>query len=549
MPATLRHACSAAPRIAGATRIDRRPGALRRVFGPVSWAVIWAVIRAVLWAVLLLLGWAAPAHADDVSATGRAVVRVVTIAVVDDEVVGFGHGSGFAVAPNRIVTNAHVVALAAKYPGNVVIGVVPSEGSKSYQGKIIAIDTARDLALIEFTGTRLPTVALFNGPVDEGGGVTALGYPGNVDLATARSAADYIHPLSPVRSQGVFSGRRKLEGVDVLLHTASIARGNSGGPLLDTCGRVLGVNSAITQGQEGDASFGFAIADSEVAAFLAAARQKYTAVGGPCTSIADIDRRDAEERAQAEAARDADRREAAGKAELARGAALVSARDDRVTLRENVMALAVLLLVFGAMAIGGGGLLDAQAMRREASWAVLAGVALMAGAVAVFVLRPTGEPKLADLPAAAKIVPEAPAVSSTAPLGKLACTFVAERSRVVASPTDDVALDWGKAGCMNGRTQYAENGSKWDRILVPAQEQTVSVLQFDPAAKSYVTARWFLTASQMDAVRKIRSQVTLKACSPDEAGRAQLATQQAAIRAALPPTPNEKIAYSCSAAP
>ncbi|MGO7251469.1 trypsin-like peptidase domain-containing protein, partial [Rhizobium brockwellii] len=131
----------------------------------------------------------------------------------------------FAVAPNRIVTNAHVVELAERYPDNVVIGVVPSEGSKSYQGRVIAYDARRDLALIEVSEARLPPVALFTGPVTEGDQVIALGYPGNVDLATAQSAADYIRPLSPVRSQGVASGRRALTGIEVLLHTASIARG------------------------------------------------------------------------------------------------------------------------------------------------------------------------------------------------------------------------------------------------------------------------------------------------------------------------------------
>ena len=239
----------------------------------------------------LLLGLTAPARADDISASARGVVRVVTIAVVDDEVVGFGHGSGFAVAPNRIVTNAHVVELAARYPDNVVVGIVPSEGDKSYQGKVIAIDTARDLALIEFSGVRLPTLALYTGPVDEGGSVTALGYPGNVDLATARSAADYIRPLSPIRSEGVFSGRRVMSDVQVLLHTAGIARGNSGGPLLDPCGRVIGVNSALTRGEEGDTSFGFAIADVELSTFLRAANQPFASVGTPCTSLADQLRR------------------------------------------------------------------------------------------------------------------------------------------------------------------------------------------------------------------------------------------------------------------
>ena len=502
------------------------------------------------WLVFLamLAAFAQPARADDISATARGVVRVVTIAIVDDEVVGFGHGSGFAVAPNRIVTNAHVVDLAARYPGNVVVGIVPSEGSKSYQGRIIAVDKEHDLALIEITGTRLPTIALYTGPIDEGSSVTALGYPGNVDLATAKSAADYIHPLSPVRSGGEFSGRRQMSGTDVLLHTAGIARGNSGGPLLDPCGRVIGVNSAITRGEEGDASFGFAIADSELAAFLTRAKQPYASVGTPCTSIADLDKVSAAADAEASASADASKREAAGKALLAREAALNTARDAADRHRENVMAIATLLLVLGAMGVGAGGLLDAQAMRREAIWAWAAGGLVMLGAVVLFVLRPTGAPVLPEATVAAA-TPAAAPVSSTAPLGKMVCSFVPARSRVVSSPTTDVKIDWGKAGCMNGRTQYAENGSKWDRILVPSEEQTVSVLQFDPAAKSYTTSRYFLAAEQMEGLRKIRAQVTIKACSPDEAGRANLGTQQAAIRTGLPPQPNERIVYSCSPAP
>lgn len=83
---------------------------------------------------LLALIWASPAAADDIGATARGVVRVVTIAVVDGQVVGFGHGSGVAIAPNRIVTNAHVMELAERYPDNVVIGVVPSEGDKKLSG-------------------------------------------------------------------------------------------------------------------------------------------------------------------------------------------------------------------------------------------------------------------------------------------------------------------------------------------------------------------------------------------------------------------------------
>jgi S1-C subfamily serine protease len=103
--------------------------------------------------------------ADDVGAAARGVVRVVTVAMVDGEVVGFGHGSGVAVSPTRIVTNAHVVDSAVRYPANVAVGVVPSEGQKSYAAKLIAVDAKRDLALIELSEGRLPAAAIFTGPI------------------------------------------------------------------------------------------------------------------------------------------------------------------------------------------------------------------------------------------------------------------------------------------------------------------------------------------------------------------------------------------------
>ena len=57
------------------------------------------IVRRIAMAVALVLAGlhVAPARADDIAAASRSVVRVVTIAIVDQEVVGFGHGSGFAV--------------------------------------------------------------------------------------------------------------------------------------------------------------------------------------------------------------------------------------------------------------------------------------------------------------------------------------------------------------------------------------------------------------------------------------------------------------------
>src|SRR3546814_15473207 len=98
----------------------------------------------------MLAAFAQPARADDISATARGVVRVVTIAFEGESVGDFGHGSGFAIAPDRIVTNAHVVELAARDPEHVVIGIVPSAGDKTFRGRVVAYDHARDLAEIAF---------------------------------------------------------------------------------------------------------------------------------------------------------------------------------------------------------------------------------------------------------------------------------------------------------------------------------------------------------------------------------------------------------------
>jgi len=495
---------------------------------------------------LLIALFALPsiARADDISAAARSVVRVVTIATVDGEVVGFGHGSGVAVSPNRVVTNAHVVELAQRYPGNVVIGVVPSAGSRSYEAKVVAFDAGRDLALLEFTGASLPPATLYSGPVADGGNVVALGYPGNVDLATARSATDYITPQAPIRSEGVFSGLRAMSGVQVLLHTANIARGNSGGPLLDPCGRVIGINSALTQGEAGDANFGFAIADSELAGFLGEAKQKYQSVGSPCTSIEDRLRQDSDADARASADAAAARREAAEKADIAREDALAKARDEAERNRENIMALAAVLLVAGALTIGGAGMLEMRDRRREAIWVAAGGGLLLVASAVVFFLRPG---TIVSLPAG-NPVPEAsptPALAAT----HFLCRLQPGRSRVTVSPTDDVKLGWSPDGCINGRTQYAPDGARWERILVPSEDQTVSVLDFDPATKTYSNTRYMLGEDDMTNARKLRAQGNVKACTADQSAIRKLGDQQAAIRAAMPPLPNEKLVYACEAAP
>ncbi|WP_033074547.1 S1C family serine protease [Sphingopyxis sp. MWB1] len=481
--------------------------------------------------------------ADDISAVSRSVVRVVTVAMMNGEVVGFGHGSGIAISPTRIVTNAHVVESAVKYPQNVALGVVPSEGKKSYPARLVAIDTQRDLALIEMTEGRVPPAAVYSGPLDAGADVTALGYPGNVDLATARSAADYITPRNPVRSEGNMSNRESVDGVGMLVHTAKISRGNSGGPLVDQCGRIVGINSAITRADDGDSPFAFAISVRELARFLSEAGQSYNSIGTQCLSLAEADARD---RAALDAEARAEAREKAASEAAARATRerkLAHVEEQALAARENRMALAGVLFVIGALGAGAGLMFHGQGKARNAKIAGGAGAALMIVAALLFITRPDARADLPEDTPAPAAGDKAPTVAAA---GDFLCTIRPNRSRITVSSTADVPVSIDAKGCVNDRTQYARGADgRWQRILVPNQEATVTIASIDPAAQEYRVERYLLDAETMAKARATRAAMSVKSCAADEAAMTAFAAQQEAIRATLPGSPNERLVYEC----
>jgi len=175
--------------------------------------------------------------ADDIGAAARGVVRVIVAAqdYSDEENSSVTFGSGFAISPHHIVTNAHVVEAAQNTFLDSVVAVVPSEGTRALRGMVVAYDPARDLAIIDVGSKRLEPLAIYSGSADSGEHAAALGYPGNVDRATANSMYDLISPTAPVRSEGNISSQRSVDGIPALLHTAAMSRGNSGGPLVDDC--------------------------------------------------------------------------------------------------------------------------------------------------------------------------------------------------------------------------------------------------------------------------------------------------------------------------
>lgn len=481
---------------------------------------------------------------DDVTATERSVVRVVTVATVLGQVVGFGHGSGFAVAPNRIVTNAHVVGDAEEFPDNVVIGIVPSEGSRSYQGRLIRIDRRRDLALVEIVDGRVPAASVFTGPVPQREQVFALGYPGNVDVATARSADDFIRPRSPLASDGIVSARDRISNTDVLVHDADIARGNSGGPLVDACGRVIGVNAFISRADEGDSPFSFAVSVRELAQFLQDAGQRFTGVASECLTVAEAAARDGAldaegRRAAAIAAeREAGRREARAQ-ELERLKAEVQSR------RETYIALAIVL--FGAAVLAGAAsfMYAGQNKPRERRAAILAGALLALAALIVFLLRPSpADVRLPDPERTQAPVPADPVALT----GNLVCTIDRNRGRITVSAGEDTALSIDGDGCVNGRTQYVRGpDGLWSRTLVPDADATISRVSYNERNGTYVVRRYLMSLEGMQSARRQRGDADARGCTADPERLAALVAREGAIAAILPPRPNEELVSQCRA--
>jgi serine protease Do len=494
----------------------------------------------------------APASADpaDIAAASRSVVRVVVFSEADPGV-PIGHGSGVVVAPDMILTNAHVVD-EDEFQTRITLTIVPAEGNRTYDAEVIDRSPANDLALIKLkNGARLTQAAFFGGSVEDGSDVFAIGYPGGVEIAQGLNMDDVMRPQVPVKTKGNISGGRSAKEFDTLLHTAAIGAGNSGGPLVDACGRVLGINSFGTISSGGDAEFFFAISDREIRTFLA--RNKVTAriIDTPCLSRTELSRAEAERAAAEKAKIEAANRDA----ETARTKTMGEARKDAeyaiIASRENRILLTILLLLGALGAAGSGWQLFERDRRDHGKLAYGGAAALLIAALLTWVTRPgfdqideRAKAALKDVADPAGKAPAAKAIAANT--GGQLCTIDRSRSRVTVSDTADVKFNWAAGGCVNGRTQYAEDAGRWVRTLVPNNEQQVSIISFDPTTSSYRIERHLLGAEAMGKAREARKRYEVQSCSADPAVLDKVAQMNRAVRELLPAQANEVLQFNCS---
>jgi serine protease Do len=154
-----------------------------------------------------------------------------------------GQGSGFIISPDGLIlTNAHVVRDAKQV-------TVKLSDRREFSAKVLGSDAATDVAVLKVDAKGLPTVALGDSKTAQvGDWVLAIGAP---------------YGFEQTATQGIVSAKgRSLPGdsyVPFIQTDAAVNPGNSGGPLFDTSGRVIGINAQIYSRSGGFQGLAFAI--------------------------------------------------------------------------------------------------------------------------------------------------------------------------------------------------------------------------------------------------------------------------------------------------
>jgi serine protease Do len=488
--------------------------------------------------------------ASDIAAATRSVVRIAVFSSADGQRTLIGYGSGVAVASDKIITNAHV-AEPARSDESVTFTVIPSEGSATYSARLTASSPGKDLALLQLAGNgRLIPASFFSGIVGDGADVFAIGYPANVDIALEQSEADVLRPSPPVKTRGTISSGRSSKSVESLLHTAPIAPGSSGGPLADSCGRIIGINSFGSVADGGGAEFYFAISVREVVTFLQGNGVSLTAVTNECRSVAELTRAEAEREAATRAKVETEARIAAELKRSREGKVRSDAEHAVIGERENHLAFATFLLVLSAVAGGAAWQFAERAQHDRFKIAAGVGGIAFACAIIVFLARPSfdevDERVRAVMTENLKRDTTPNSTPASLDTGKRRCVLQPERSRITVSDTADVTFKWSKNGCVNGRTQYIENAGTWSRSFVPNSDAQVSVVSYEPQDELYRIERYLLGLDAMEKARIARQRYEVTKCSADADTAGKIDNMNKAVREVLPSSPNEILVFACS---
>jgi S1-C subfamily serine protease len=172
---------------------------------------------------------------------------------------GMVTGSGFPVGTGYIVTNAHVVSGTSGH-------TIQSPGGAQMQATVIFFDAERDVAVLYAPGYR--GTALTFGNAGRGTTGAVIGYPGGGPEQTSAAIVD-----GEITAEGRDIYNSNLVTRQILVIQARVRPGNSGGPLVDLEGRVIGLVFATSAGDPNQA---YALSDDEIAGDIKNAESRPT---------------------------------------------------------------------------------------------------------------------------------------------------------------------------------------------------------------------------------------------------------------------------------
>jgi hypothetical protein len=189
--------------------------------------------------------------AGALSGCGDADIDESVVRVVVDIPGGYQWGSGFVVAPGgHVVTNHHVVDTKERIHRPIF---VYREGNKErrYKAYFRWSSPELDLALLEVPELDSPALPINDGELEKEDAVRAVGFPGGSNAVDEHKDAVTISTRTGGQVSRTFKADWKNFGrhVGVVQHTAAINHGSSGGPLINACGEVVGVNTLIAAAQ------------------------------------------------------------------------------------------------------------------------------------------------------------------------------------------------------------------------------------------------------------------------------------------------------------
>jgi len=196
------------------------------------------------------------------------VVAASTVKVEGQACDRIYEGSGFAVAGNLVVTNAHVVA--GEGPGDTQV-LLPNGSTLS--ATVVMFDPNRDLALLRVRNLGESPLTISVAQVGETGAV--FGHPEGQDALAVTPAR--VSQEETAVGRDLYDSHTTRR--DVLVLASALAHGDSGGALVDSHGDVIGVAFAISANQQGTS---YALATSELKAALAEPQSPAGTSTGPC---------------------------------------------------------------------------------------------------------------------------------------------------------------------------------------------------------------------------------------------------------------------------